>query len=152
MHPDDSRENAFATREQELLLQAALLKGDPALEAWRRWWDLIDFEKEMDAGSFRLLPLLFHNLKKHDVVHPVMDRLKGLYRHAWYNNHRLFFELSGILKCIHAAGIPTMVLKGAALTVQVYKNHAIRPMADIDILVPQDRAILAHALLTLKKT
>ena len=148
MHTDDSRENAFATREQELLLQAALLKGDPALEAWRRWWDLVDFEKEMDAGSFRLLPLLFHNLKKHDVVHPVMDRLKGLYRHAWYNNHRLFFELSGILKCLHAAGIPTMVLKGAALTVQVYKNHAIRPMADIDILVPQDRAILANALLT----
>ena len=147
MHHTDIVKNPFATREQELLLQAALLNADQALAAWHRWLDSIDFENEMDQGSFRLLPLLFCNLKKHDVDHPIMHRLKGIYRHAWYNNHKLFFELSRILRCINAAGVPTMVIKGAALTVMVYKNFAIRPMADIDILVPEDRVELTNRLL-----
>lgn len=76
-----------------------------------------------------------------------MKRLKGIYRHAWSSNHKLFFELNKILKKMHDAGIATMILKGAALTIQVYRNMAIRPMADMDILVKEDQAILADEVL-----
>jgi hypothetical protein len=147
MYSDDDVENVFTTKEQELLLQAALLSGDRALDAWHRWLGCTDIEDEMDNGSFRLLPLLFYNLKKHHIDHPIMSRLKGIYRHAWYNNHKLFFELSKILKSINNAGIPSMILKGAALTIETYKNYAIRPMADIDILVPEKHADLTNTLL-----
>jgi hypothetical protein len=38
------------------------------------------------------------------------------------------------------AGFETLVLKGAALTVQCYRDYGLRPMADVDVLVRTDRA------------
>ena len=147
MHSDHFAENVFTTREQELLLQAALKSGEAALDAWRQWLDCTNIENEIDHGSFRLLPLLFYNLKRQDIDHPIMNQLKGIYRHAWSNNHKLFFELGNLLKHLNNAGIPSMVLKGAALTIETYQNFAIRPMADIDILVWEKQADQVNALL-----
>jgi hypothetical protein len=143
----ENKGNIFTSREQELLLKAALLSDRQAPAALAQWVAAVDLEAEMDNGSFRLLPLLFHNLKKLGIQHPVMTRLKGIYRYAWYKNHQLFFELSKILKSLHQAGVPTMVLKGAALTALVYQNLAIRPMYDMDILVPADSVEFTHRLL-----
>ena len=139
--------NGFATEAQELLLKAALLRGESAKQSLTKWMAAVDFEGELDHGSFRLLPLLFHNLKKQGIVHPAMDRLKGVYRYAWSQNHKLFQELSKVLNCLHRARISTMVLKGAALTLRVYKNYAIRPMSDMDVLVPERDAVAAFELL-----
>jgi len=147
MHIGVSKSNAFPTKEQELLLQAALLNGADGKDALAQWLDAIDFEGEMDYGSFRLLPLLFHHLKKQGRDLPIMSRLKGIYRYAWFKNQQLFFELGKTLNTLRQAGIPTMVLKGAALTVQVYRNHAIRPMADMDILVPASQAVETYEIL-----
>src|SRR5208283_3223777 len=45
------------------------------------------------------------------------------------------------------AGIKTMLLKGASLSLLYYKNNGSRPMADIDVLVPLKQARLANELL-----
>jgi Uncharacterised nucleotidyltransferase len=140
-------EGFFATSEQELLLQAALLEGTDAIKAWERWKSNIDFEGHMDQGSFRLLPLLYKNLQHHEVRDPLMNRLKGVYRLAWYENQKLFYDMSEILCYLHDAGIKTMILKGAALTLLYYKNYGVRPMGDVDILVPTSQASLAIDLL-----
>jgi hypothetical protein len=140
-------DHIYATQVQELLLRAALLKGEPAKQALTKWMADVDLEGELDHGSFRLLPLLYHNLLKQGIVHPAMDRLKGIYRYAWYRNHKLFLELSKVLNCFHRDRISTMVLKGAALTPRVYKNYAIRPMSDMDVLVPERDAATAIELL-----
>jgi hypothetical protein len=56
------------------------------------------------------------------------------------SNIRLYGELIRALQALHAAGIPTIVLKGAALADTIYPTIAHRPMVDIDLLVrPADR-------------
>ncbi len=60
-------------------------------------------------------------------------------RMAYYQNARrnvlLFRELGVVLQHLTAAGIPVIVLKGAALAHIVYANPAVRPMCDVDLLV-----------------
>jgi len=141
------KEVQFATREQELLLQAAILEGEDAISAWQQWKSIVDLEGHHDNGSYRLLPLLYKNLQRYGVEEPFMERLKGIYRLEWYKNQRLFYEMNKVLKYLHDAGIQTMILKGAALTVLIYKNYSVRPMADIDILVPISQISLTINLL-----
>ncbi|MEA3446165.1 MAG: nucleotidyltransferase family protein [Bacteroidota bacterium] len=126
----------FPTETQKLLLQASLLNGDKALDAWQKWKVHIDFEKDIEHGSFRQLPLLYHNLHKLNIDDKLMFRLKGIYRQSWSKNHILFFKTGEVLKLLNKAGVRTLVMKGIALTVLIYKNYSIRPMADMDILVP----------------
>jgi hypothetical protein len=141
------RQNFFATYDQELLLKAAILQGPDAIHAWQGWKDKTDLEGHLDRGSFRLLPLLYKNLLRHRVKDPFMNKLKGIYRREWYKNQMLFFEMSKVLRYLHDKGIRTMILKGAALTVLHYKDYGVRPMADIDVLVPISEAVLAIDLL-----
>jgi hypothetical protein len=126
----------LVTPQQELLLKAALLSGEEALDAWRKWQDKIDWEEHLDQGSFRLLPLIYTNLHKHGVDDPAMGMLRGIYRKAWSKNQTLFHEMAKVVEYLQHAGIKTMLLKGASLWLLYYKNNGARPMADIDVLVP----------------
>lgn len=138
-----SEDIPFATADQELLLQASLLGGDDAIEAWKEWKSAIDWEGHMDNGSFRLLPLLYMNLRRLEVRDPSMGKLRGIYLKAWYENQRLFFKAGRILDYLNREGIRTIVLKGVALTILHYRNYGIRPMSDIDVLVPASQALLS---------
>jgi hypothetical protein len=120
---------------QEHLLRAALLAGPAAIEAWDRWRAAVDFER-IDAGSFRLLPLLYTNLKTAGVEGPEMTRLRGVYRQSWYRNQLLLRHLAPVLEALEGKGVPTLVLKGAALIAAYYHNTGARPMNDIDVAVP----------------
>jgi hypothetical protein len=55
--------------------------------------------------------------------------------------------LSLILDAFLDEEIPVLVLKGAALAHVVYPSPGLRPMRDIDLLVPRDRARQAQSLL-----
>ena len=137
----------FATRQQERLLQAALLAGPTALNAWEHWKASTDLDGYLDNESFRLLPLLYKNLLRHEVVDPFMYKLKGIYRLAWYKNKTRFHDIKEVLHTFHEAGIQTLLLQGAALTLLYYKDNGVRPIADVDILVPITKARLASELL-----
>jgi hypothetical protein len=124
------------TEGQELLLKACLQPKTEAIVAWEQWRNLenLDF---LDHSSNRLLPLLFHNLEKHGMTDAVMDRYKGTFRKNWYKNHLLFAELKELVQLLQNEGIETMVLKGSALLLsKTYPNYGLRPMADLDVLVP----------------
>jgi len=138
----------FATRAQELLLKAALFQGAEALTAWHEWKILVDLEANNDNGTFRLLPLLYTNLQRHAVKDPAINILKGIYRKAWYKNHTLFHDIAKTASHFQKSGVKTMLLKGAPLTLLHYKNYAVRPMADIDILTPSSQAPLAMNVLS----
>jgi len=45
--------------------------------------------------------------------------------------------LEAVLAALNAAEIPVIVLKGAALAHTVYRNPAVRPMCDVDLLVQE---------------
>jgi hypothetical protein len=131
---------------QEALLRAALLRGPAALAAWEAWSAQVDLDT-VDGGSFRLLPLLYVNLQAQGVTHPLMQRLKGIYRYHWTKNQVLFHHAAAVLDRLHGAGFPTLVLKGGALATLYYPNPGLRPMTDFDVLVPLSQAAAAAALL-----
>lgn len=133
--------------QHELLLQAALLNGPQALKAWNKWIAVADLDR-LDGGSYRLLPALYRNLAKHGVNGPVLDKLKGVYRHTLYKNHLYFYRLAGLLRSFEDKNIQAIILKGAALTLLYYKDYGLRPMNDIDLLVKTEEAPAAAELLS----
>lgn len=60
---------------------------------------------------------------------------------------RLHEDLHSLLHEANRAGIAVAPLKGSLLTTKVYPDPAVRPMADIDLLVhPTDRETMRHIL------
>ncbi|RZS91443.1 putative nucleotidyltransferase-like protein [Motilibacter rhizosphaerae] len=138
------RNSALPGAERRLLLRAALLDGDTGREAyaeWRRHHDPTDLE----PVSYRLLPLLYRNLERLGVEAPERARLQGVYRHAWYANQRLLHAAGPGLRLLAGAGIPVVLLKGAALVAtSTGGDVGVRPMEDVDVLVPAADAVRAH--------
>ena len=146
---DPSTAALWPTAEQELLLRAAVMDGDPAVAAWDEWKATHDLvETHLDHGSFRLLPLVYRNLAAQRADEPLLPRLKGIYRYWWCSNQQLFYRAAGVVNGLESAGIPTLLLKGAALSPQFYRDTGVRPMGDIDLLVPYPRARAALDRLT----
>lgn len=56
-------------------------------------------------------------------------------------------ELLHIVAALHAAGVPVMLLKGAALGRLVYGSPAERPVNDLDLLVPAEAVDQARDIL-----
>ena len=76
-----------------------------------------------------------------------MGMLSGIRRRAWYENRLLFRRLAPVIEMLHRAAIPTLLLKGAALALLYYPDPGLRPMADLDILVPEALALPTLRLL-----
>jgi hypothetical protein len=137
-------EALWPTPSQELLLRAALLSGPAAWQAWTEWKSQHDLiEVHLDHGSFRLLPLVYKSLAAHGTDEPLMPRLKGIYRYWWCWNQRVLHRGATVIETLHRAGFRTVVLKGAAASVLFYQDTGVRPMADVDVLVPSRQALEA---------
>lgn len=138
----------WPTPEQILLLRAAILDAPAALTAWDEWKHRTDFDK-VDAGSFRLLGLLYRNLLRLGAgpSDPLLPRLKGIYRHFWTRNQLVLGRKGELLRALKDRGIPCLLLKGAALTLLVYRDFGVRPMDDFDIMVPRDHVHAAMDIL-----
>jgi hypothetical protein len=141
------KSKCFPNATQELLLKAALFQGEDAIVAWESWRKLVDFESLQD-GSFRLLPKLYRNLSQLGVTDSWMGRCKGIYRKTWYENQLRLQCLGELCHQFQEAGIATLVFKGAALSLQDYQNCGVRPMQDIDILIPLEQVAKAETLLS----
>jgi hypothetical protein len=127
------------SRSQALLARAALLEGSAALDAWHAWQQVESLSR-IDYETRALLPLLYRNLRSLDQGEPALPLLKGAYRHAWFENQHQLRRAGSALATLTEAGFETLVLKGAALTVQCYRDSGLRPMADVDVLVRTDTA------------
>jgi hypothetical protein len=143
----NNESGCWPTRAQELLLRAALLEREPALESWSEWKRTVNIEV-IDYGSHRLIPQLYRNLQSYGVKDPLMERLKGVYRYYLYKNEILMHRVGTLLAAFRDAGIETMVLKGAALIPLYYRESGLRPMLDADVLVHAHQAEQAMELLT----
>jgi len=88
-----------------------------------------------------LAPLSYYQLHRIDLDHQIpqsiMDQLHDIYYGNLARNLLLYDELSRVLKSFEAKEIPVVGLKGIALADLVYKNVALRPMADVDLLVQE---------------
>ena len=136
----------YPTIQQELLLKAALLDGAEAIKAWDEL-KLNFYIDKLDRGSFRLLPLLYHNLHKLGINDKIVNELKAVHRYSWYNNQILVNLSAKLLESFQKNGIETMIIKGAAVAFKYYKDLGLRPINDIDVLVKPYNALNAIELL-----
>lgn len=125
----------WPTEPQQLLLQAALLDGPAATEAWSKWRKLAPADG-LDAGSSMLIPMIHVNLKRLGVTDPLLLEAKQAHFHHWRSNQKLFQSASDFLNDLREMEIRALVLKGVALANLYYPDTGCRPMADLDILVP----------------
>ncbi|MFQ6066725.1 MAG: nucleotidyltransferase family protein [bacterium] len=131
----------YTRPEEQLLLECARTKlSEDNQDKIRRLvsnslnWDyLLQMSK-----SHSLIPLLYYHLHRIDLDHQIptyiMDELHDIYYSNLARNLLLYDELSQVLKSFEEKRI-LVVVKGLALAEQVYKNVALRPMADVDLLV-----------------
>ena len=121
--------------EEELWIRATVLADERGLEAWRQVRRGFDIER-VSAETYLLLPLLYRNLSGLGAEEELLPKLKSVYRHTWAGNQLLFRALADLLEALETAGIPTLVLKGAALVLNYYQDLGARRMSDFDVLVP----------------
>lgn len=140
------RKNSFPLRDEELLLQAALLSNQEAIDAWEQWKTTIDIN-DINAASQKLLPLLYLNLKKHGISDPSMDKMKGIYRYLWVKNTSSFQGYVPFFQELNRRNIPFLFLKGGALLFHVYSDFGLRGMQDIDVLIEEEHIEKAHQIL-----
>lgn len=98
-------------------------------------WDEI-IQKSLSHG---VSALLYRRIKLNGVDQfipdRVMQKLRSIYLYNVMKNMRLYNEFSKIFKSLNENNIPFIVMKGAALAELVYKDIALRPMADLDLIV-----------------
>lgn len=128
----------WPTPRQELLLRSALLEGDAAGSAWERWSAVVDLDL-VDPSSIQILPLAYRNLVQQGFKDDRLAAIKPRYAVTWGRNQKLFRLLRETLIRLHAAGIETLVVKGAALIPLYYRDSGVRGMGDFDVLVPEHR-------------
>ncbi len=100
------------------------------------------------AAQHRLKPLLHFQ-------HASDARIPAAVRADWHEAHRVAalqamltrHELRECARLLEAAGITPIALKGAWLGAHAYPAPALRPMRDIDLLMPQDQVLAAYAAL-----
>ena len=141
------QERLWPSAEQRLLLKAALADGAEARDAYLAWRSGIDLEADFAWSVLRLLPLVYHNLRRVGHDDRLMGRLKGVHRRAWYETHQLFHHVSPIVRALTEHGVNVVALKGAALQLDYYEQCGLRPMADVDLWIPEQSLPLAIDLL-----
>jgi hypothetical protein len=129
---------------QLLLLKASIGEAPVALDAFDKWIGSVDYVRHLDGGSFRLLPLLHAHQKRLGNTHAALDKLAGVYRRSWCEVQLQLKCGERIVGLLQDQGIAVLVSKGLALSVCYYDSPAMRPMSDLDLVVP--RAQARHAL------
>jgi hypothetical protein len=116
-------------------------------------WNELDWNYLFEAGiKHQLSPLLYFYLKKQELLHHVpetfRDMLKNVYYASLERGIRQQEEYLELARTLSTAGVPHKPLKGIAWIPEIYNNNpALRPMTDIDIIVPENHKIEAREVL-----
>ena len=96
------------------------------------------------AKAHSVAPLMYPNLEKlnkdHSLPKNIIFQFRKSYHSTGIRNTKLYDELAVLLKDFKENNIEVMLIKGAALAIFVYKNIALRPMGDVDILIKKEDA------------
>src|SRR5258708_7668498 len=139
--------------EQELLLAALgcprMAGGASTLPALL---DQVNWQKLLAATSRDLYPYLCFSLEpcmEGREVPLEWEALRTARRLTAVDNLRFRHELTSIIAALTEAGIPALALKGIVLAYAAYKDPSLRPMMDLDLLVPLGER--EHAIGVLRK-
>ena len=103
------------------------------------------------ARRQRLTPWLFREVARRGwegLLSPVsLAALRSDYVRAWREADREQQEIRQVTMALVDAGIETIFLKGADLRLRLYGDEAVRPMADLDLLVSPSQVNRARGVL-----
>ena len=132
------------TREADILISLlARREGVAQRLAATNWEDLVALAAQQDTA-----PVLYSRLCQLGLVPPAHAAgLRDASRARAARNLLLFSELGKFLHAAKTARVPVIPLKGAFLAETVYGDIALRPMADLDLLVkPADLPLAIETL------
>ncbi len=113
--------------------------------------DSPDWDEVLEIATPLLHPWLHHRLAGlpdfGGAPEPIRRRLAGARRASALLHIRRREALRGILAAFEREEVPVLVLKGMALACLVYPEPALRPMLDVDLLVPRDTLGRARRIL-----
>lgn len=132
----------WPTPAQEALLWASDPRGQSNPSHWLGWRSSTDFD-DLDRPSQQLIPLLYANLNRLGIADSNLGRYRGFYRRTWYLNRLLFHRIGEVLGACHRAGIPTLLVGGAALVHRSYHDPRLRRVDRGTIIVPPTLAAAA---------
>lgn len=121
----------------------SLLITDPPRMEWGSlslsdWSELLPLAYREGVG-----PLLYWRLSRSGkfslLPEEVRNTLRAMYARVWSQNQRLFKELGMLLGHFREADIIPVLLKGGCHALTIYPDPGLRPMNDLDLLVPKDR-------------
>lgn len=110
------------------------------------WNEIIEISRR-----HQILTLIYYNLNKLNLKNIIPKDIYYALENSYYlnldRNIKLHREFSSVLEAINSIQIDIIILKGVHLTEIVYKNPALRAMADIDILIKEKELKRLKALL-----
>jgi len=106
-----------------------------------------DFAARCDQQGVAGLVLEELASKQETIPEEVVAQLRHAAMLIGASNVHLLFESRRIREAFDAAGVPLLLLKGAALQLTLYRRPDLRPMSDIDLLVRPREAALAEEIL-----
>jgi hypothetical protein len=140
----------WPTATQEWLLRVALGSPSETLSAWAGRAPHLA-AGPLDRGSLRLLPLvrwsLARVLDEAQLADPLLAEAARIHAEAERRNDGLLHDAEALTRELAGAGIDALLLKGAALILTSYPAPGLRPMVDLDVLVPHEAIADAAALL-----
>jgi len=138
----------YAPRSGDItLLQALLGRDDAARSAAEEWLNVSEIS-EVNEGVRRLLPLLHYRMTCWGMEHPKSALVSQEYRRYWLATQRVQYQADRLLEMLAPLKCPVVFLKGAALGRTVYPSRALRPLSDVDFLVPRHEFRAAQDILT----
>jgi hypothetical protein len=132
---------------QTTMLRIAVCDPETAAREWRAIAPRVELDEMQDPEIYRLLPLMHHNLVAAGVDDDAFALMSRVQRRTWFENQRRIHEVQPTLRALQDAGVETLLLKGVPLALLYYTDVGLRPMADVDILIPYDTFDLALDLL-----
>ncbi len=104
---------------------------------WQAMWQM--------ASSHRITPLLYWQLqqKKLEIPTEWLDKYQASYKKSAMRSLKIQNELQKLHTILTDTGIRFVALKGTYLANNIYINPALRPMRDIDLLMPKEKLLIA---------
>lgn len=124
-------------------LLSQLISDQDPVENWSSvssedWSFLIQEAHQEGVG-----PLLYWRISKSGRLTSIPDNvqasLRALYSAVWAQNYQRIQELKILARLFRQTEIPLVVLKGACFALTIYPDIGLRPMGDLDILVPESK-------------
>jgi len=128
------------------MLQSLILPAPLDRESFSRWLAEIDLDA-MDYPTLRLCPPLLKKFGGALAGTPYYERLKGIYRYFHFRSTLITSVGRRAVRGLLDAGIDLVLFKGIAISLKYHGSTAIRPMADIDVLIRRESLAQAEEIL-----